>query len=257
MESLNPAAILNGLRTGSFGQQVVYFEAIDSTNSVAKSLAQRGAGEGTLVIAESQSAGRGRLGRKWLAPSGTSLLFSLLFRPDLEVRRAQGLTMICGLGVREAIREVTELPAQLKWPNDITVRGRKVGGILTEISSSGPQLDYAVAGIGLNVNVTMAALPPEFNATSISHELGRTIARLPLLQATLWHVEQRYSDLRQGKWPAEEWAAALETLGSFVELHTADGIWWGLATAVDDEGALILRTENGQLKRVLVGDVAL
>jgi biotin-[acetyl-CoA-carboxylase] ligase BirA-like protein len=254
-DSLKPTAILDGLSTGLFGRQVVYFEATDSTNSVAKRLARAGAVEGTLVIAEHQVAGRGRLGRSWLAPAGTSLLFSLLFRPDLEVRQAQGLTMICGLGVRAAIREVTGLPAQLKWPNDITLGGRKAGGILTEVSSSGPCLEHVVAGIGLNVNMETTALPPGFNATSISHELGHTIARLPLLQAALVQVERRYSDLSEGKWPAEEWAAALETLGKSVELRTAEGIWKGVATAVDDEGALILRTDTGQLKRALVGDV--
>ncbi len=255
MDILAPTTILDGLRTRLLGQHIVLYETIGSTNAVAKTLAQQGAAEGTMVIAEGQTAGRGRLGRSWLAPRGTSLLFSLIFRPDLPIRRAQGLTMICGLAIREAIREVTGLPAQLKWPNDVMLRGRKAGGILTEVSSHGEDLDYAVVGIGLNVNLPVNALPAEFRATSISHELGHAVSRVGLLQVALRHVEQRYSALQDGKWPVKDWAAALQTLGQRVELHTEQGIWQGLATAVDAEGALLLRLDSGQLKRVLVGDI--
>ena len=255
MDALSPAAILNGLCTDSLGQHVVYYPTVDSTNSVAKTLAQQGAVEGTLVIADEQTAGRGRLGRRWLAPRGTCLLLSLIFRPDWEVRRAQELTMICGLGIREAIREVTGLPAQLKWPNDIMLRSRKAGGILTEVSSSGGHLDYAVVGIGLNVNLQVTALPAEFNATSIEHELGRAMPRVSLLQQALMHIEERYCALQAGKSPVREWAAALETLGQQVQLHTAQDTWQGLAMAVDDEGALLLRLDDGQVKRVLAGDI--
>ncbi|UCC78111.1 MAG: biotin--[acetyl-CoA-carboxylase] ligase, partial [Anaerolineales bacterium] len=208
MDELSAAAICKALHSGFFGRQVVYCPTIDSTNSVAKTLAQQGAPEGTLVIADEQTAGRGRLGRRWLAPRGTCLLFSLVFRPGLKVDRAQSLNMICGLGIRQAIHELTALPAQLKWPNDIMLHGRKTGGILTEMSSSGERLDYVVVGIGLNVNVDISALPAEFRATSIAHELGRTIPRLPLLNEALRFIEQRYSALRAGESPLADWAAA-------------------------------------------------
>ncbi len=256
-DELTPAAILNGLCTDFLGRQIVYYETIDSTNSAAKTLAQQGAVEGTLVIANEQTAGRGRLGRHWLAPRGSSLLFSLVFRPDLEVRRAQGLTMICGLAVQEAIIQVTQLPAQLKWPNDILLRGRKAGGMLSEVSSSGKCLDYAVVGIGLNVNLQPLALPAEFHATSIEQELGQVVPRVNLLQQILVHIEERYYALRAGRWPVKDWAAALETLGQQVQLRAAEGTWAGLAEAVDEEGALLLRLDDGQLKRVLVGDIVL
>jgi BirA family biotin operon repressor/biotin-[acetyl-CoA-carboxylase] ligase len=255
VDDLSTAAILDGLRTGSLGRHIVYHATVDSTNSVAKTLARQGAVEGTLVIADEQTAGRGRLGRRWLAPRGTCLLFSLIFCPDWEVRRAQELTMICGLGLREAIRELTGLPAQLKWPNDIMLRGRKAGGILTEASSSGGHLDYAVVGIGLNVNLQVTALPAEFNATSVQLELGRTVSRVSLLQEALLHIEERYCALQAGESPVKDWAAALETLGRRVQVRTAQGTWQGLAEAVDDEGALLLRLDDGQVKRVLVGDV--
>lgn len=255
MVGLTQTAILGGLGTRWLGRRVVAYETIDSTNAVAKRLAAEGAAEGTLVIAEEQTAGRGRLERRWLAPPGTALLFSLLFRPALEVARAAALTMICGLGVRQAIRELTALPAQLKWPNDIVLHGRKAGGILTEASTSGGRLQWAVVGIGLNVNLAPSALPAEFGATSIQHQLGRSTSRLKLLQRTLLHIEQRYVGLQAGQSPLDEWAAALETLGQRVQLHIAQGAVEGIAQAVDDEGALWLRLDDGQLRQVWVGDI--
>lgn len=253
---LTPEAIQDGLRTQFLGRQFVCYKVIDSTNTVAKALARAGAAEGTMVIADEQTMGRGRLGRQWLAPAGTSLLFSLIFRPDLEAARVQGLTMVCGLGIRQAIRELTSLPAQLKWPNDILVHGRKAGGILTEIGSTGQHLDYVVVGIGLNVNLDASLLPVEFHATSISQELGQPVSRVQLLQQILWRIEERYVALCTGKWPLTEWANALETLGKWVEVHTIQGTWRGIAEAVDDEGALLLRLENGHVKRVLEGDIS-
>jgi len=255
VDELSASAICKALRSDFFGQQVVYCPTIDSTNSVAKMLALQGAAEGTLVVADKQTAGRGRLGRRWLAPRGTCLLFSLVFRPGLKVERAQALNMICGLGVRQAIHELTALPAQLKWPNDIMLHGRKAGGILTEMSSRGELLEYVVVGIGLNVNVDITALPAEFNATSIAHELGRMVPRLSLLQEAVRLIEQRYSALRAGESPLADWAAALETLGQRVQVHTGQGLWQGLATGVDDEGALLLRLDDGHLRRVLLGDI--
>jgi len=257
LDNLTAESISSGLSTDCLGQHILYYTRIDSTNAVAKRLAQQGAAEGTLVIADEQTAGRGRLDRRWLAPTGTSLLFSLIFRPDLEVGRIQGLTMICGLGVREAIREVTGLPAQLKWPNDIMLHGRKAGGILTEMSASIEHLDYVIVGIGLNVNLDITALPAEFNATSLRHELGQPVSRVKLLQRALVHIEKRYYALQAGQWPVREWAAALETIGQRIKLHTIRGVWQGVAEDVDDDGALLLRLNNGQLIRVLVGDITL
>lgn len=255
LERLTATAIQAGLCTNLLGKNIISLDVVDSTNALAMSLARQGAPEGTLVIAEDQTAGRGRLGRPWWAPARTSLLLSLIFRPEFEARRAQGLTMTCGLAVRAAVRTATGLVAQLKWPNDIVLRGRKAGGILTNMSVTGERLASVVVGIGLNVNIPLAALPPEFQATSLSHELGQPVPRIPLLQNLLLEVERRYENLRSGKWPVEEWAAALETLGQHVALHTSDGQWEGTAESVDEEGALLVRLDSGQLRRVLVGDV--
>jgi BirA family biotin operon repressor/biotin-[acetyl-CoA-carboxylase] ligase len=255
MRNLTSADILDGLTTRWLGHRVESYETTSSTNAVAKTLAAQGAAEGTLVIADEQTAGRGRLDRRWLAPPGTSLLFSLIFRPQLELARAVTLTMICGLGVRQAIRELTALPAQLKWPNDIVLHGHKAGGILTEAGSSGEHLDWVVVGIGLNVNLAVASLPAEFGATSLQHELGRPSSRAQLLQQTLLRIEQRYEKLQAGQSPVREWSAALETLGRRVQLCTTRGAVEGLAEAVDDQGALLLRLDDGQLRKVWVGDI--
>jgi len=255
LDELNPHTILAGLATESLGRQIVYYPVVGSTNLAAKQLAAEGAADGTLVIADEQTAGRGRLDRRWFAPPGSSLLFSLIFRPALTAGRVHGLTMVCGLGIREAVREVTALPAQLKWPNDIMVHGRKAGGILTEASSSGEVLNHVVVGVGLNVNLPSDALPPEFGATSLRHELGRAVPRPDLLQKALLHIERRYKALQTGWWPVQEWARALETLGRVVRVQTEGGIQHGRAETVDEDGALILRGDDGKSLRVILGDI--
>jgi BirA family biotin operon repressor/biotin-[acetyl-CoA-carboxylase] ligase len=236
----------------------VYYSSLGSTNEVLKALAAQGAPEGTLVIADQQTAGKGRLDREWLAPPGTSLLLSLLFRPDLAPNQAPRLTMICSLAMAEAIEGLTGLPVGLKWPNDVFVRGKKVGGILTEAGTTGGHLDYVVVGMGLNVNLDISSLPELSGiATSLSQELGREVSRLELLWRILEGIETRYKSLRRGKSPHEEWATRLINLGRQVQVTTPHGVLMGCAEAVDADGALILRTADGQRKRVLVGDVTL
>ena len=169
MSELSAESIKRGLKTELIGQSIVYYSSIGSTNEVLKELAVQGAPEGTLVIADEQTAGKGRLGRKWLAPPGTSLLLSLLFRPDLAPNQAQRVTMICSLPIADALQGLTGLPMGLNWPNDIFVRGRKSGGILTESGTTGGRLDYVVVGMGLNVNLDISVLPElKGVATSLS-----------------------------------------------------------------------------------------
>jgi BirA family biotin operon repressor/biotin-[acetyl-CoA-carboxylase] ligase len=255
VDELAPSSIGAGLSTVFLGHQVVYYPVAASTNAVASDMARHGAADGTLVITDEQTAGRGRLDRSWFAPQGTSLLFSLLLRPRLPARLAQQLTMLCGLGVRESVRQCTGLPAQLKWPNDIMLGHRKAGGILTEVSTLGERLEYAIVGIGLNVNLPTSALPAEFHATSIAHECGHAVSRLQLLQHALRSIEQRYVLLLAGQSPLAEWRAALDTLGQRVQIHSEQEQWEGLAIGVDDEGALLLRLDDGRTKRMLVGDI--
>ena len=262
MERLSVENIEKGLTTAFMGRKIAYYRSIGSTNDVVKALAAQGAPEGTLVIADEQTAGKGRLGRRWLAPPGTSLLMSLLFRPHfLAPYQAQRLTMICSLAVVEAIEALTGLTAAIKWPNDIVVQGKKAGGILTELGSSGEHLDYAVVGLGLNVTLDFGAVEAmaelATTATSLSQELGREVSRLALLWGILENVEGRYQRLGAGELPHDEWTSHLVTLHNYIVVDTPQGIVEGWAESVDADGALILRTHRDERQRILAGDVTL
>jgi BirA family biotin operon repressor/biotin-[acetyl-CoA-carboxylase] ligase len=267
LSDLSDESIKRGLKTELIGRSIVYYSSIGSTNEVLKELAAQGAPEGTLVIADEQTAGRGRLGRKWLAPPDTSLLMSLLFRPDpsgrasgrsLAPNQAPRLTMICSLAIADAVEGLMGLSVGLKWPNDIFIRGKKAGGILTESGITGGRLDYVVVGMGLNVNLAVSTLPElRGTATSLSQELGREVSRLELLWRILEGIEARYNSLRSGESPHEEWAARLINLGRQVQVTTPHGVLVGWAEGMDADGALVLRTADGQRRRILAGDVTL
>jgi BirA family biotin operon repressor/biotin-[acetyl-CoA-carboxylase] ligase len=250
---------LDGLETEFAGRNLVYRPEIGSTNDEARRLARAGAPEGTLVVADHQTSGRGRLERRWEAPAGSSLLMSLVFRPHLAVHQVQRLTMICGLAAVDAIEVETGLRVGLKWPNDLVIGGAKLGGILTEIDLDGDRVDHAVVGIGLNVNLDPGQLPEDLlmAATSLSHVLGREVARLPLLRALLQAIEVRYRALEAGQLPQAEWAERLVTLGQWVAVSAMGSCVEGVAEGVDDDGALLVRLGDGRLEKVLAGDVSI
>jgi BirA family biotin operon repressor/biotin-[acetyl-CoA-carboxylase] ligase len=288
-DPLDASAIESALTTQVFGRELAVLPRTGSTNDVAKGLAAHGAPEGTVVVADEQTAGRGRLARRWLATPRTSLLCSLLFRPDLPPAQAQRLTMLCALAAADAIEQVAGLYVHLKWPNDLVVKSqianrkpatpnlqpptsnfqlptsdfqppvwKKLAGILTETGVTGEHLDFAVVGIGVNVNVGPEALPTLApDATSILAEVGCPVDRVALLVALLAGVERRYQALRAGESPHREWAARLATLGQPVEVSTPAGMLAGVAESVDEDGALLLRLPDGGLRRLLAGDVTL
>lgn len=257
MEELTPRRIREGLATKFVGQKIVYFESIGSTNEAAKELVDKGAPEGMLVIAEEQTAGKGRLGRRWVAPTGTSLLFSLLLYPDLTLEQVPRLTMLASLAAAEAIESVTGLPVRFKWPNDILIRGRKAGGVLTEVGVTGDGLDYVVVGMGLNVNWNPSQMPElAGKATSLSEELGRKVSRLELLQRLLIHMERGYLRLQEGYLPHKVFTSRLANVGEKVEVVLPGGKEEGFMEGVDAEGALLLRKEDGTKARVIMGEVA-
>ena len=249
-------------------QKVVYLPTTGSTNDVAKDLAVQGAPEGTVVVTDEQTAGRGRMGRRWLAPPATCLLCSILFRPTLPPTQAQRLTMLCALAASDAVEEVAGLQVWLKWPNDLVVKAqspkpkaqnwRKLAGVLTETGIMGERLEFVVVGIGINANVepeTLPALAPD--ATSILAEVGRQVNRATLLAALLSGVEHRYAALQAGESPHQEWAARLATLGRPVKASAPVGVLTGVAESVDEDGTLLLRTLDGTLHRLIAGDVTL
>jgi BirA family transcriptional regulator, biotin operon repressor / biotin---[acetyl-CoA-carboxylase] ligase len=257
------------------GRNVVFFAVTDSTNSRAKELAHADAPDGTLVLADCQTSGRGRLNRQWLAPRGTSLLLSLILRPTLAPTQAARVTMVCALAMADAIEAVASLPVRVKWPNDLLVNGCKVGGILTELGLNDDRVGFAIVGIGLNVNVDFGAVTTAYapdeapdtsqasvsslagTATSLSRELGRDVSRLKLLQQFLINVETRYVALQRGHTPVQEWSRRLETLGHAVTVIDAMDTITGWAEDVDADGALLLRRPDGQLVVIRAGDVSL
>jgi BirA family biotin operon repressor/biotin-[acetyl-CoA-carboxylase] ligase len=264
---LNIGRVQAMLTTETFGRRLIYRHQIGSTNDLAKDAAADQAPEGTVVVADEQTAGRGRLGRRWLAPPGSALLCSILFRPVLALRSAPQLTMICALAAADAVATVACVEVGLKWPNDLIVASddregegmwRKLAGLLTETGVVGDQLDFVVVGLGLNVNIPAEVLPqiaPQ--ATSLLVEAGREVDRAALLAALLTGVENRYTVLQAGQDPLSEWVARLATLGRFVRATTSEGTVEGVAEGVDSDGALLLRAGDGALHRLVAGDVTL
>lgn len=258
MSDLSVDEIQVRLTTVTVGRHLIYLPQTGSTNEVAKQLASQGAPEGTLVIAEEQTVGKGRLGRRWLAPAGTSLLLSLIFYPHLPSTHVGTLTMICGLAVLDALQETAGLAGSLKWPNDILLNECKAGGILTELAVQGERIKYAIVGLGLNVNLQPAdvsGLPSD--ATSVSEAAGHAVNRSDLLLSLLAHIERRYLALQHGHRPHREWASRLSTLGQQIVAETSEGTIVGLAQDVDETGALLILTPEGNTVRLLAGDVTL
>ena len=258
MDTLN-AWSLEGLETEFVGRNLVYHPAIPSTNDEARRLARAGAPDGTLVITDYQTAGRGRLERRWEAPAGSSLLMSLIFRPHLAAHEVLRLTMICGLAAVDAIESQTGLQVGLKWPNDLVIGGAKLGGILTEIELEGERVGHAVVGLGLNVNLDPDQLPQGLlmEATSLSQHLGREVARQSLLRALLQAMELRYRTLEAGRLPQAEWAERLVTLGRSVSISALGDSMEGVAEGVNEDGALLVRRADGRLETILAGDVSI
>jgi BirA family biotin operon repressor/biotin-[acetyl-CoA-carboxylase] ligase len=257
-DTLSAEKILAGLKTRLVAQNLYCSPEVSSTMDEARRLAEQGAPDGTLVIADYQTAGRGRLDRRWQAPPVSSLLLSFIFRPAIASHQVQQLTMLCGLALAESVEAETGLPVGLKWPNDLEIGGAKVGGILTEIELSGVRVSYAVVGVGLNVNLDPQQLsgPVLTRATSLSAELGRPVARLPLLWAALYAVEARYLALGTGAPGLQvDWAKRLVTLGRTVTISTGDAAREGIAEGVDVDGALLVRRVDGSLERIIAGDV--
>jgi len=227
---------------------------------VAKELAAYDANEGTVVIAEIQIAGRGRLDRKWISPTG-GLWFSIVLRPKLSVAEAFGLVFAVGLAVAQVLHEKYDLPIETKWPNDVLVKGRKICGILVETNSTERELNFAVLGVGVNANFDVKnALPNALTetATSLKNELGHRVDLSELLRAMLEYMENDYGSLVNGHWSQilDEWKKFAVFLDHRVEVVCGSERVSGVASDVDLDGALIVRLDNGAVRRIVCGDVS-
>jgi BirA family biotin operon repressor/biotin-[acetyl-CoA-carboxylase] ligase len=248
-------------KTKVIGRDIRVFEQTTSTNDVIEKLARDDVKEGVIVFAESQTKGRGRLGRKWISPAHKGLWFSILLRPDLRPQETTQLTVASATALRRAIQSETGLKPEIKWPNDILIGGKKVAGILTELSAELDKVRYVILGIGIDVNLDAGEFPAELKkiATSLKIEAGETISRAELATAILRELDKDYwrvcghffADV------ADEWESGCATIGKNVTVHIGDRKIRGRAESLDDDGALLLRTEHGRLERITGGDVTL
>jgi BirA family biotin operon repressor/biotin-[acetyl-CoA-carboxylase] ligase len=247
--------------TKVIGRDIQVFEQTTSTNDVAERLARDGVREGVVVFAESQTKGRGRLGRAWLSPTRKGLWFSVLLRPNLRPQETTQLTVISATALRRAVTTVTGLVAEIKWPNDLLIGGKKAAGILTELSAELDRVRHVILGIGVDVNQDNSGFPPELRkiATSLRLETGRAISRAELAVEILQELDRDYALIGAGKFSeiANEWEAACVTMGKNVLVHTGEHRFRGRAESLDDDGALLIRTEHGHLERVIGGDVTI
>lgn len=243
------------------GREIQVFRETTSTSDVVEKLARDGVAEGAVVFAESQTRGRGRLGRRWLSPPGAGLWFSVLLRPTCRPAEMTRLTIAAAVAVARAVRQQTGLEPEVKWPNDLLLRGRKFAGILTELSGEQDRVRHAVLGIGVDVNLTATNLPADLRrqTTSLRLELGRPVLRAELAVALLRELDVVYGRLSAGQFEqvADEWESACTTLGREIEVAVGDRRLKGRAEALDQDGSLLLRTRYGRIERVTGGDVLL
>ena len=244
------------------GNEILVFKKTTSTNDIVQRLAKEGYPEGVVVFAESQSAGRGRQGRKWISPANKGLWFTILLRPKVSMQMVSQLTILSGVAVVAALKKSTGLPLFIKWPNDIQCRDHKIGGILVEAGLGKQGMPYAAVGIGLNVNMEKADFPEEFRdaVSSLKLEAHKFLHPPTLAVDMLFEFARCYTLLLEGDFAdlLEEWVELDQTLGKQISLVHQDGHRiHGLAANIDPDGALLLRTDDGRIERIVAGEVSL
>ncbi len=258
---LTPAEIQLGLATRQFGRSYHYFEQIGSTQDEARRLAEDGAEEGTLVLAETQGAGRGRRGRHWLSPQGMGIYLSLILRPDLEPFKIAQIPIVVGIGVCESISEITDLKPSIKWPNDVLLQRKKVAGILVEMSAEPERVNYIILGIGVNVNTPHSMFPDDLQqpATSLSELAGGDVNRTTLLQTLLTNLEALYDEFKLAGFVVfrERLLRWDQTIHSWVKITDSSGSFLGYVLDIDEDGALVVRDKQDKVRRILAGDASL
>jgi len=245
----SPDLLLPGELQG-WEQKVHHFWEASSTMNIAKELAKRGVEEGAIVIAESQTCGRGRLGREWLSPKG-GIYVTLILRPKMSPIYAPRMNLMASVAVAKAIRRFFGLKAELKWPNDVLIKGKKVCGILAEIEAETDVINFVNLGIGINANNSISRY--EKGATSLKEELGKEVSRKEFLNSVLKEINQQQVLLTKGGL-LEEWKSLSATLGRDVRIVAPDGEIIGQALDIDASGALILKSEDGSLRSAICGD---
>jgi BirA family transcriptional regulator, biotin operon repressor / biotin---[acetyl-CoA-carboxylase] ligase len=248
-------------KTKVVGRDIRVFEETTSTNDIIEKLARDKVKEGVVVFAESQTKGRGRLGRKWISPARKGLWFSILLRPDFSPQETTQLTVASATALLRAIQLQTGLQPEIKWPNDILIHGKKVAGILTELSAELDRVKYVILGIGVDVNLNAGEFPTELRrlATSLKIETGTHCNRAELAVQILRELDRDYQRICSGQFEAvaNEWEEHCSTIGHEIVIRVGERQIRGRAESLAEDGALLLRTAHGHLERVTGGDVTL
>lgn len=247
------------LSTQWLGKSIVYKNQVDSTNTLAKKLAEEGIGHGTIVLADQQMVGKGRRGRSWESPFGTGIWMSIVLRPEIHPRNASMITLVMAMSVSEAIEEVTNLKPEIKWPNDILVNNKKVCGILTEMNAEMTSVNHIVVGVGVNVNTKNFSPELADMATSLRIEEKKEINRLLLAEKIIKSFEAKYEafikyeDLRDLK---EEYESKLINIGKQVRILQPSGDLTGQALGINEEGELLVKKADGDILAIYAGEVS-
>jgi len=248
-----------GLQSRVVGRQIHCFAEVDSTNVRAAQLAEQGAEEGSVVLAEAQSAGKGRLGRRWESPPGVNLYLSVILRPHILPRQAPLLTFLSSLAVARTIEAESGLRPTVKWPNDVLLHGRKVAGLLNEMNAETERINYVILGIGVNLNMQREAFPAElrYPATSLALELGRPIDRSRFCRRLCAELDRLYGEYAAAGEEAilNGWLAYFDLIGKVVTVSAPDRTLDGVVAGLAPDGALLLRRDDGGVERILAGDV--
>jgi BirA family biotin operon repressor/biotin-[acetyl-CoA-carboxylase] ligase len=258
---LLPQEIKNNLSTSYMGKNIYHFTELESTNIIAKekaSLKKDKIAEGTIIIAEKQAGGKGRLGRGWFSPTG-GIWLSIILYPQLSPSYIPRITLMTAVAVVKTIEKVSRIKARIKWPNDILIKGKKLCGILTEMNAELDLINWVVVGIGINVNINQEEFPKDIrdNSISLKEVLGKEISRVKLIQIFLKEFEKCYEKLKRKEFTSilEEWKLYSHTLGKKIKINIGEKIVFGKAIDLSEEGALILKEENGKLAKIISGTI--
>ena len=256
---LQAEEIIRGIETRRLGKKIHYFVEIDSTNVYAHKLAQEGAAEGEVVIAEAQTHGKGRMGRSWVSPPYRNLYLSVILRPKLAPPHAAQITLMCAVALAETVQSFLPFRPEIKWPNDILAGGKKLAGILTESSVEADRVRFVIVGIGVNLNFPKELMPKAIQdvATSIFILTQKTVDREAFARRLIQDLDRCYGELENGGFAsiAERWESFFQLKGKKVKVEMMDQAILGKAMGIDSEGALILQDEGGCQRKIVAGDV--
>jgi len=248
---------MDNIGTKRIGKSISFFKEVDSTNAQATRQAKNGAGDGTILLAEVQNAGYGRMNRHWTSPKG-GLWLSIILRPDIVPKHATIITLMGACSVAEALKSTHGMEAKIKWPNDVLISGKKVCGIMTEMRTRGNEIDYVILGLGINVNFPVTDLPQDIRetATTLQRECEKDVSTRKLFKTLILELDDMYDKLlsRQSGFILDSWRGKSDTLGQQVRVVTIKESIEGNAVDIDESGALIVRTEDGKMRNIIAGD---